>query len=114
MKDELNNWLAQKGELPAVVAAGIIHPDKTIFSQIFSPDFTEQSADQLWLAISEMIGSAKNQSFPEGRWAWSFDRFAVHCKLRHDGTCLATLTHRQLSSAENSVVVGLLSEFHNL
>jgi hypothetical protein len=114
MNTDLNNWLAQKADLPSVVAAGIIHTDRTAFSQTLSDKLSAPSLDKIWPAIAEVVDSSKQQRFPTGRWTWSFENFSIHCSVRTDGACLATVTSRKVSALHMEALDNLLAEFRRL
>jgi hypothetical protein len=114
MNNDLNNWLAQKADLPAVIAAGIIHSDKTAFSQVLSDKLSAPALNKIWPAIAEIVDSSKPQHFPEGRWTCGFENFSIHCSVRTDCACLATVTLRKLSPEQTEALDNLLAEFRRL
>lgn len=114
MNNDLNTWLAQKSDLPAVVAAAIIHGDKTAFSQSFSPELGETALEKIWPIVVDMTEVSKRQNFPNGRWTWNFSGFSIHSTFRTDGALLATITSRRLSTEQSGVLDHLLSEFRRL
>lgn len=114
MKDEINNWLTQKTALKGVVAAGIIYPDRTFFSQVFASRFRATSAEKIWSIVAEMGLALGHQRLPGTRLQWSFENFAIHHTIRNNGTALALLTTNKLRKEDLEGVEKLLTEFRAL
>jgi len=114
MNDEFNQWLAQKTNLPHVLAAGLLHPDKTIFSQSFSAEFAEAWFARILLVLTETLQKSQEQKLPDVRVRWSFEHFFIHCTYRHDGSCLAVLTRKEVPPDGAASVEHLLKEFQSL
>lgn len=114
MKEELNKWLAQKNDLPGVLATGLVHPDKSTFAQSFSPDFADVVFNQILSLLAETLQNYHQQKLPGARLRWSFERFLLHAALRHEGTGLLVLTPKTVPSEHLVSLENLCREFQTL
>jgi hypothetical protein len=113
MKESLNDWLAQKTDVNEVLVAGILHPDRTVFSRIFSDRFTEAAASQIWAALGGVVQSGKKHNFRSGQWRWRFEQVFVHGEVRADGAVLMLVTDWNVSENEIQGREKLFAEFRD-
>jgi hypothetical protein len=113
MKEGLNQWLEQKTDVTEILVAGILHPDRTVFSRVFSDRFSEEAASQIWAALGGVVQSGKRHNFRSGQWRWSFEQFLVHGEVRTDGAILMLVTDGNVSETEIHGCEKLFSEFRD-
>lgn len=114
MKASFNMWLAGKYDLPGVLAASVIYPDKTSLAQIFSKSLAGKALEKTWQNVAEMSASLAKLNMAAPCLRWLFGDAWVYGSAREDGICLAIITVKGLSREESEAVENLIVEFQNI
>ena len=114
MKDQFQSWLDHKSNPTGVLAAGLVYPDKSTISKMFSDVCDEANFDLILAALIGTLQMAQQQKFPGTQLRLSFEQYSIHCAFRHDRCCLALLTEPQLPLIASTSVERLLEEFQSL
>ena len=114
MNENLNNWLKEKANLTASLAAGIIHADNTRFTHFYSRSFANILKENVWAGLLDMAQIVSNQKLPITNLRWQFQNAFVYGSVREDGTCALIVTSRNLSAEDAAILDGLLTEFQAL
>ena len=88
MKESLSQWLSRRARLRGVLACGVRFPDKTSFTQSWSPEFTAPSLENALRCASDAFQVLKVNFFPNERVRWVYEKALLHCARREDGEWL--------------------------
>jgi len=114
MKDQFQTWLDHKSNPAGVLGAGLVYPDKSCISKMFTDVCDEANFDLILTALAGTLQLAQQQKWPGTRFRLSFEQYSIHCAFRRDRCCLALLTEPQLSLIANTSVDRLFDEFQSL
>jgi len=114
MKDILQQWLAQRTQVPGVLACGIRFPDKTSLTQSWSKEFPVESLENAWRCVSDTFQVLKINFFPNEQIRWVYENAFLYCGRRNDGICLAIFTSRDPQVFDQEMIQRLMVEFRAL
>jgi hypothetical protein len=114
MNSTHNDWLKQKANLPASLAAGIIHTDQNVFSHFFSRSYATILKEDVWLKLADMARIIGEHQLPTSRVRWLFQNAYVYSATRDDGACVLVVTSRNISAEDAASLDTLLREFQTL
>src|SRR5438045_1312936 len=114
MKDDLNNWLKDKANLPVALAAGMIHSDNTRFTHFYSRSFANILKENVWPGLFDMARTVSQHQLPTTTLRWQFQNAFVYGSVRDDGSCALIVTSRNISKEDGDVLEGLLREFQTV
>jgi hypothetical protein len=114
MKDTLNKWLMERANLSASLAAGIVHPDKTVFTHFYSRSFAAVLKENVWPGLAEMARIAVEHKLPDTYVRWLFQNAFVYGSVRPDGACALIIASRNLSKEDGAALETLLHEFQGV
>src|SRR5262245_14255441 len=114
MKDTLNKWLMEKANLSASLAAGTVHPDKTVFTHFYSRSFATVLKENVWPGLAEMARIAAEHKLPDSHVRWLFQNAFVYGAVRPDGSCALIIASRNLSKEDSAALDALLGEFQGI
>src|SRR5258706_5465663 len=114
MKEQIENWLRDKWRVPGVFAATVCHPDKTVSTQSWSPDFEASSVERALHSVMDSFTALQSYQLPAESVCWEFERACLYCTRRRDQTCLGLFANKDRSEAFPEQIEKLLSEFQDL
>jgi hypothetical protein len=114
MKSILQQWLAERTQVPGVIACGIRFPDKTSLTQSWSKEFQIESLENAWRCVSDTFQVLKINFFPNEKIRWVYENAFLYCGRRYDGICLAIFTSKDPQVFDPEIIEKLMTEFRAL
>jgi hypothetical protein len=114
MKENFTSWLTETLKVSGVLACCVRAPDRRTFTRSGSPQFTPVALDQACRCLADTFQIINANRFPSGLVRWVYENHYVYGSIRHDGFCLALLTHRDTPEVQANDLERIVSEFHTL
>jgi hypothetical protein len=114
MKEDLNNWLVAKANLPAAMAAGIVHPDKTAFTHFYSRSFATVLKENALPALADILRLLGAHQLASSQVRLMFQNAYVYGSARADGACAFIITSRNLSTDDVALLENFGAEFQSV
>lgn len=113
-KNYLEEWLTEHARGTGLLAAGILHRDRTCFNQTFSDEFPSADLETAWNRLAETIQNLNLCRVTPFRTLWSFEHAQVQFVMRVDGAALGLITVAYPMPPDPAWVEGLVQDFLQL
>jgi len=110
-KETFDEWLKANAVGTGLIAAGILHRDRSCTSQSNSDDYPTADLDLVWARLAETTQSLGLCRVHPYRTLWTFEQAQVQFVLRADGTALGLVTVAYPMPPDPAWVEGLVQGF---
>jgi hypothetical protein len=114
MKELFERWVGERARVPGVLACGLRFPDKSCFTQSWSPEYPVRYLEHAWRCASDAFQVLKINSFPNRHVRWVYEQALLYCARRDDGIYLGMFTAKDPQAFDANEIEGLIAEFRAL
>lgn len=113
-KEALSDWLRRAPSFPGALVRAVWFPDQTITCDVDARDFSAAALEQAGRCNAEGVQMLQNLADTPVRLSWFYERAAVHCAPRPEGSVLLVATTGRSGERALAGVDALAAEFRAL
>jgi hypothetical protein len=96
----VGDWLRRAPSLRGVLVRGIRFPDATVICDFDARDFPVAMLEQAYRCVAETFSTPPPGASKPTRLVWMFERAALHCARRADGTVLGAFVLPSITATD--------------
>ena len=113
MKEQLQQWLSERADVPGIQACGLRFSDHTTCTQIREPSFSPDALENAWRTVADTFHVLKHHRLPAVNLRWVFEHALLYCLTRPDGICLMVFTTRKAQELDAASLEAMFEAFQN-